>query len=161
MADQPYSTSIMEKLNAQNIILNKDIKPAATYVPYAQSGNLLFISGQLPFHPDGSLYTGKIGDNLTIENGQDAAKLCAIQIISCVYQHLDGDFDRIKRFVKLGGFVNSTTDFDKHHLVLNGASDFIKDIFGERGMHTRFAMGAGSLPLDVAVEIEAIIEIAE
>jgi enamine deaminase RidA (YjgF/YER057c/UK114 family) len=133
---------------------------AGAYVGYVQTGNQLFVAGQVPFWNGDLKYIGKVGDDLSIEDGQEAARICALNIIAQAKDALGGDLDRITRFVKLGGFVNCPTDFTQHPQVINGASNLIGEIFGEKGAHARFALGAGSLPLNVAVEIDAVIEVA-
>ena len=132
--------------------------PAANYVPYVISGNMLFVSGQISMDHSGRV-CGKLGDDYTVEQGQAAAKLCAINLIAQVKAACGGDLDRLKRVVKLGGFVNCTQDFDAHPMVINGASDFMVEVFGDAGRHARAAVGSSSLPLGVAVEIEGIFEI--
>ncbi len=134
-------------------------KAAGAYVGYVRSGNLLFVAGQVPFWNGELRHTGKVGLDLTLEEGQEAARVCALNIVAQAKAALDGDLDRVVRIVKLGGFVNCPTDFTQHPAVINGASNLIGEIFGEKGAHARFAMGAGSLPLNVAVEIDAVIEI--
>lgn len=147
------------KLAELGIDLKPAPKPAAAYVPYVQSGNLIFISGQVPF-VDGELtFKGKVGVDYSLEEGQECAKICALNILAVAKEACGGDLDRVKRVVKLGGFVNCPTDFEQHPAVINGASTFIGEVFGDKGLHSRFAVGAGSLPFNVAVEIEAIIEI--
>lgn len=132
--------------------------PAANYLPYSKHGNLLFTSGQLPL-ADGKLTAvGKLGDHITIEEGQAAARLCAINILAQAQAAL-GDLENIARIVKLTAFVASTPDFVSQHLVVNGASDFLAEVLGEAGPHARSAVGVPSLPLNAAVEIEAIIEV--
>ena len=133
-------------------------KPAGSYVQHYQSGNLIFVAGQIPFWNGELKHLGKVGADLSLEDGQEAARVCALNIIAQAKDAL-GDLDRVKRIVKLSGFVNCPTDFDAHPKVINGASDLMGEIFGEKGVHTRIALGAGSLPLNVAVEIDAIIEV--
>jgi len=134
--------------------------PAGSYVGYVVSGNQIFVSGQIPLWNGELKYTGKVGVDFTAEEGQEAAKVCALNIIAQVKDALGGDLDRVVKIVKLGGFVNCPTDFTAHPTVINGASDLMGAVFGEKGRHARFAMGAGSLPLNVAVEIDAIVEFA-
>lgn len=134
--------------------------PAGAYVGVVQTGNLLFVAGQVPFWNGERRHIGKVGTDLTVEQGQEAAGVCALNILAQAKAALGGDLDRITRIVKLGGFVNSAPDFDQHPVVINGASNLIGEIFGEEiGAHARFAMGAGSLPFNVAVEIDAMIEV--
>ncbi|MDJ0686316.1 MAG: RidA family protein [Alphaproteobacteria bacterium] len=151
---------IDERLAKMGVKLAAAPKPAAAYVPYVKTGNLVFISGQVPF-VDGELtFQGKVGVDFTLEEAQECARICALNILSVAKDACDGDLDRITRIVKLGGFVNCKDDFEQHPAVINGASNFMTDVFGEKGQHSRFAVGAGSLPFNVAVEIEAVIEIA-
>ncbi len=151
---------IDDKLTELGITLPQASAPAANYVPYCISGNLIFISGQLPMKDGNFTYQGKLGSDISQDQGIEAAKLCAINIIAQAKAALDGDLDKIVRIVKLGGFVNATPDFTNHPKVINGASDLMVEVFGDKGRHSRFAMGAGSLPLGVSVEIEAVIEFA-
>lgn len=131
--------------------------PAANYVPYTISGNLLVISGQVTFGPNGLEFVGKLGEDTDVATGQAAARLCAINILAQAKAAL-GDLDRITQVLKIQGFVNSTPDFKDHPTVINGASDFLVEILGEAGKHARAAVGMSSLPLGVAVEIDAMIE---
>lgn len=132
--------------------------PAANYVPYVQTGNLVFISGQVPNTGDGLLY-GKLGADASVEDGQEAAKVCALNLIAQMKAATGGDLDRVKRVVKLLGMVNSTPDFPDHPKVVNGCSDVMVEVFGDKGRHARSAVGVANLPFGVAVEVEAIIEI--
>lgn len=148
------------RLKELGIELPEAPKAAGAYVGYVQSGNLLFLAGQVPFWNGELRHVGKVGVELTIEQGQEAARVCALNLIAQTKLALDGDLDRVTRFVKLGGFVNCPTDFTQHPTVINGASNLIGEIFGDKGAHARFALGAGSLPLNVAVEIDAVVEFA-
>lgn len=132
--------------------------PAANYVPYVVSGNLVWVSGQIS-QDDSGLITGKLGADLEVEAGADAAKTCAIALLSQLKAATNGEIDRLKRVVKLVGFVNSTPDFVDQPKVINGASDFMVDALGSKGRHARSAVSAASLPFNVAVEIEAVFEI--
>jgi len=134
--------------------------PAANYVPFVISGDLVFISGQISKDGAGNMITGKLGDNMSVEAGQAAAKVCALNLIAQLKAACGGDLDRLTRVVKLGGFVNCTPDFTDHPAVINGASDFIGAVFGDVGAHARAAVGCSSLPLGVAVEIEGIFQIS-
>lgn len=134
--------------------------PAANYVPYVISGDLVFISGQISKDGAGNMITGKLGENMSVEAGQAAAKVCALNLIAQLKSACGGDLDRLTRVVKLGGFVNCTPDFTDHPSVINGASDFIGAVFGDAGTHARAAVGCSSLPLGVAVEIEGIFQIS-
>lgn len=131
--------------------------PAANYVPFVQVGETLYVSGQISNGPDG-LITGKLGDNMATEAGAGAAKTCAINLLAQVKAACGGNLDRLVRVVKLTGFVNSTADFTEQPKVINGASDFLVEVLGDAGRHSRSAVGA-SLPLGVAVEIEGIFQI--
>lgn len=133
--------------------------PAANYLPYVISGNQVFVSGQISQNADG-LIKGKIGAELTVEDGAAAAKACAISLLAQLKAATGGDIDRMVRLVKLVGFVNSTADFTDQPKVINGASDFFVEALGDAGRHARSAVSAASLPFGVAVEIEAIFEIA-
>lgn len=133
--------------------------PAANYVPVVQTGNLLFVSGQISRSPDGEEIAGKLGVDLTIEEGQRAARICALNILAQVKATV-GDLDRITRIVRLNGFVNSAPDFTDHPKVINGASDLMGQVLGEKGKHSRCALGVAGLPFGVAVEIDAVVEVA-
>lgn len=132
--------------------------PAANYVPFVQSGKLIFVSGQVSAGPDG-LIKGRLGDDMSVEDAAEAARACALSLLAQLRAACDGDLDRLVRVVKLTGFVNSTPDTGDQPLVINGASDLLVDILGEAGRHSRSAVGA-VLPFGVAVEIEAIFEVA-
>ncbi|MGY9045502.1 endoribonuclease [Puniceibacterium antarcticum] len=132
--------------------------PAANYVPFVLSGKMLYVSGQISNGP-GGLIMGKLGDGMAVEDGAAAAKACALSLLAQVKEALDGDLSRLKRVVKLTGFVNSTSSFTDQPKVINGASDTFVEILGDAGRHARSAVSAASLPLGVAVEIEGIFEI--
>lgn len=132
--------------------------PAANYVPFLKSGNLVFISGQISANADGMI-KGKLGDELTTQQGAEAARTCAISLLAQVKAACDGDLSRLVRVVKLTGFVNSTPDFGEQSVVINGASDVLVEVLGDAGRHTRSAVSAASLPFGVAVEIEGIFEV--
>ncbi|NNF90079.1 MAG: RidA family protein [Boseongicola sp.] len=134
--------------------------PAANYVPYVISGNLIFVSGQISIAADGSLITGKLGAELDTEAGAKAAERCALGLMAQAKAACGGDFSRLKRVVKLTGFVNSTPEYTEQPKVVNGASDLLVAVLGEAGRHSRSAVGSGALPLGVAVEIEGIFELA-
>lgn len=154
------SGTISARLQALGITLPPAPAPVANYVPTAIVGDLLFVSGQISKAADGSLVTGKLGGGLDIEKGRHAARLCALNILAQANAELGG-LDRIQRIVKLTGFVNAAPAFTDHPQVVNGASDLLVEILGERGRHTRSAVGVAGLPLDAAVEVEAIIAIAK
>ena len=149
-----------EKLKELNIDLPKAAAPVGSYVATKEVGKLLYISGQISIDQNGNLIKGKLGKNLSVEEGYEAAKRCALSIVSQTKNHLSGNLSRVKSCIKLTGFVNSTDDFTEQPKVINGASDTIVKIFGEAGMHARAAVSANSLPLGVAVEVDAIFEIS-
>ena len=154
------SGKIDARLKELGIALPTPPAPVASYVPYVVSGNLVFISGQVTMSPDGLKYVGKVGKDISLEDGKAAARLCAINVIAQVKAACGGDLDRVKRCVKVGVFVNATPDFAQHPEVANGASDLFVEVFGDAGRHARAAVGAGSLPRGVAAEVEAVFEIA-
>ena len=157
--DEEKELVVSEKLKKLNIELPNAPAPVGAYVAYKKVGKLLFISGQLPIDLDGKMIKGKIGKNLTLEDGQKASKLCVVNILAQAKKAMDGDLKKIKNCIKITGFVNSTDDFTEQPKVINGASDLIASIFGDSGMHTRAAVSANSLPLGVAVEVDAIFEL--
>ena len=132
--------------------------PAANYVPYVREGDLLFISGQVSVSPDLGV-NGKLGESLAVEDGQRAARVCALNILAQARAALDGDLDRIRRLVRITVFVASAPSFIEQHLVANGASDLLVEVLGDRGRHTRAAIGMASLPADAAVEVDAIVAV--
>tara|TARA_Y100001970_G_scaffold15006_1_gene16913 strand:- start:2052 stop:2507 length:456 start_codon:yes stop_codon:yes gene_type:complete len=150
--------SIEENLKKLNINLPKAPDPVGAYVASKIVGNLVFISGQLPLNSTGELMKGKIGKELNLEQGQEAAKFCALNIIAQL-KKICGSLDKVKGCVKITGYVNSIDSFTDQPKVINGASDLISKIFGDKGKHTRAAVSVNSLPLGVAVEIEGIFEI--
>ncbi|MDP9809256.1 enamine deaminase RidA (YjgF/YER057c/UK114 family) [Rhizobium tibeticum] len=154
------SDQIAARLKDMGISLPEAAAPAANYVPYVISGNLLYISGQLPLEGGKIAVSGHLGKNVDVEAGQRAAELCAINILSQARAALGGDLGRIKRVIKLNGFVASASDFVEQHLVINGASNLIAGVLGEAGKHARAAVGMAALPMNAAVEIDAIVEIA-
>lgn len=149
---------IHAKLNELGLTLPDAPAPAANYVPFVISGKQVFISGQIPVGPDG-LVCGKVGIDLTVEQGAATAQLCALALLAQANAAVDGDFSKIKRLVKLVGFVNSGPDFTDQPTVINGASNLMVAAMGDAGRHARSAVSAGALPLGVAVEIEAIFEL--
>ncbi len=151
---------IESKLAELGISLPEAAAPAANYVPFVKTGNQLFISGQIPMTAEGIQFQGKLGDTMQTEQGAEAAKLCAINLIAQM-KAATGDLDKVARVVKLVGFVNSTLDFTEQPAVINGASNFMVDVFGDKGRHARSAVSAASLPFGVAVEVEAIVELSE
>lgn len=150
---------IAARLKELGITLPASPAPAANYVPFVQTGNLLFIAGQVPTRDGKDTHTGKLGGNLSIEDGQAAARQCAINILAQVNAALAGDLDRVVRCVRLTGFVNCTPDFGGQPQVVNGASDLMVEVFGDAGRHARAAVGSVSLPRNVAVEVDAIFEV--
>lgn len=152
--------SIDARLAELGIELPQASTPAANYVPYAVTGNQVFVAGQVPFWNGELTSIGRLGDDFSIEQGQQAARTCALNVIAQLKQACGGDLDRITRIVKLGCFVNCTADFTKHPVVANGASDLMVEIFGDKGKHARFAVGVNVLPMGVAVEVDAVAEIA-
>ena len=150
---------IEDKLKKLNIILPEPKAPVGAYVATKIVGKLLFISGQISIDENTKLITGKIGKDLNLDQGYNAAKRCGLSIIAHVKSACGGDLDKIKSCVKLTGYVNSTDDFKDQPKIINGASDIIAKIFDEKGEHTRAAISVNSLPLGVAVEVDAIFEI--
>ncbi len=148
-------TSFDQKLASLQIILPVPPQAVANYVPYVIAGNLVIISGQLPLKEGAVAFKGKVGQDLSLEEGQAAARLCAINILTQLKEACGGDLARVKRCVRLGGFVNCGTDFTDHPKVINGASDLMADVFGDIGRHARAAVGVNALPLGSAVEVEA------
>lgn len=147
-----------EKLKQMGVSIPEVVKPLAAYIPATQVGNLVMTSGQVPISEGKVKYQGKVGKDLTEEEGMNAAKLCALNCLSAI-KSVTGNLDKIKRVVKLTVFVSSAEGFTAQPKVANGASEFIGDIFGEAGKHVRSAVGVSELPLDSAVEIEMIVEI--
>ena len=148
-----------ENLKKLNITLPKANDPVGSYVATKISGNLLYISGQISIDADGKLIKGKVGKDFNTEQAYKAAQRCALNIIAQAKKACSDDLSKIKSCIKLTGFVNSTDDFIEQPKVINGASDLIKDVFGSNGTHTRAAVSTNSLPLGVAVEVDAIFEI--
>ncbi len=152
------SASIDDRLNALGIVLPAAAAPAANYVPYSTSGNLLFTSGQLPLANGKLVATGRLGRDLDTAAGREAAKACAINVLAQA-KAATGDLGRIRKLVKITVFVASTPDFTEQHLVANGASDLLVEVLGDAGKHARSAIGTASLPLNAPVEVEAVFEI--
>ena len=148
------------RLQELGITLPEAAAPVANYVPYVVTGNLVFVSGQVTIENGEFKFVGKLGGDVSLEDGQAAAKLCATNIIAQLKSACGGDLDRVTRIVKLGGFVNSTPEFTDQPKVINGASDLMVEVFGDKGRHARAAVSAGSLPVGVAVEIDCVAEIA-
>ncbi len=151
--------SVYEKLKAHGIVLPPVSTPAAAYVPFVQTGNLIFISGHIA-RQEGKPWVGQLGRNIFTEEGKRAARAIAVDLIGTLHAAV-GDLNRVKRIVKLMSLVNSTPDFTEQHLVTNGASELIGQIFGDKGAHARSAFGVAQIPMGACVEIEMIAEIAE
>jgi enamine deaminase RidA (YjgF/YER057c/UK114 family) len=151
--------SISQRLTDKGITLPEASAPAANYVPFVQVGNIVYVSGQIS-RDDAGLILGVLGENMSVEDGAAAAKTCALQLLAQVKAACGGDLDRLKRVVKLTGFVNSAKEFTDQPAVINGCSDFLVEALGDAGRHARSAVSAGALPLGVAVEIEGIFEVA-
>jgi enamine deaminase RidA (YjgF/YER057c/UK114 family) len=150
---------IDQRLIELEIELPAPAAPAANYVPYVISGSLVFVSGQITAWNGEIKYTGIVGDNRTLEDGYQAARICGLNLISQFKAACGGDLDRVQKVVKLGGFVATTPEFKKHPLVINGTSNVMAEVFGDKGQHARFAVGASSLPVDTLVEIDGIFEV--
>jgi enamine deaminase RidA (YjgF/YER057c/UK114 family) len=148
-----------ENLKARGIELPVIAKPVANYVPWVKSGNFVFVSGQLPFVDGKITHNGQVGVTVSIDDASNEARKCAINILACVRAACGGDLSRVKRIVKLTGYVACAAGFADHPKVINGASNLFAEIFGETGQHARAAVGVSSLPLNAAVEIEAIVEV--
>lgn len=149
---------IENRLRALQIGLPTPSTPGANYVQFVRSGNLVFLTGQLAQWNGERRFVGKLGREFDVEQGRQAARLCALNLIAHLRTALDGDLDRVTRCVRVAGYVNSTPDFVGQSQVVNGASDLFVEIFGEAGRHTRMAVGVSALPYDVAVEVEAVFE---
>jgi enamine deaminase RidA (YjgF/YER057c/UK114 family) len=150
-----------QRLKELGFTLPTPVAPVANYVPYVISGSQVFISGQVSVTADGTLFTGRLGEDLSVEQGQEAARACGLNLIAQMKDACGGDLSRVKRVVKLGGFVcssfaSSALDIPK---IVNGCSDLMVDVFGDAGKHARFAVGVPALPLDCAVEIDAVVDI--
>jgi enamine deaminase RidA (YjgF/YER057c/UK114 family) len=152
------TTNVYDQLAALNITLPAVAIPAAAYLPFVQSGNLVFLSGHLP-KKDGQVITGQLGKNVTTEEGKAAARLIAIDLMGTL-QAAVGDLNKVKRIVKVMSLVNSTADFTEQHLVTNGCSELLGEVFGDAGKHARSAFGVAQIPLGACVEIELIAEVA-
>lgn len=147
------------RLSELGLTLPQAAAPAANYVPYVQSGNLVFVSGQITLENGDLKFVGRVGEDFTTEQAYEAAKLCGLNLIAQVKAACGGDLDRVTRVVRLGGFVNCTPDFTDQPKVINGASDLMAEVFGDAGKHARAAVGVNSLPLGVAVEVDGVFEI--
>ena len=148
-----------ENIKKLELVIPEPAVAVANYVPYKIMNNTMYISGQAPIQNGEILYKGKVGYDVSLEDGIKAAELCCINIVAALKKEIDGDWNKLDSFLKLGGFVNCNSDFIDQPKVINGASDLLVSIFGEQGRHTRFAVGSNSLPLGIAVEIDAIIQL--
>lgn len=151
--------TVAERLKELGITIATPRPPQANYVPSVRAGNLVFLSGTGPYLPDGGLITGKVGSDLTVERGYEAARWTMLALLANLQVEI-GDLERVVRVVKLLGMVNCTPEFTRQPEVINGASDLLVEIFGERGRHARSAVGMIALPRDISVEIEMIVEVA-
>ena len=151
---------ITARLAELGVLLPQTQPPVANYLPYVTAGALVHISGQLPMADGRPIALGKLGREISVEQGQAAARQCLLNILAHLRNACDGDLDRVVRIVRLGGFVACVPEFTQHPAVINGASDLAVEIFGDAGRHARAAVGVASLPLDAAVEIDAIVQIA-
>ena len=150
---------IASRIKELGIELPNAASPAANYIPFVLSGNQVVISGQIPFWNGELVGLGKLGSNLTVEEGANIARVCALNLLAQLQVASGGDLDRVSRVVKLGGFVNCTETFTDQPEVINGASDLMVEVFGDIGRHARFAVGVGSLPRGVAVEVDGVFEL--
>jgi enamine deaminase RidA (YjgF/YER057c/UK114 family) len=152
--------SFYDKLSSLNITLAAPAAPVAAYVMHVQTGNLVFVSGHIARKEDGSIWAGQLGRNIGTEEGKLAARGVAIAIMGTLQEACGGDLNRVKRIVKLTSLVNSTPDFTEHHIVTNGASELLGEVFGDAGKHARAAFGVAQIPLGACVEIDMVVEIA-
>lgn len=152
-------STIETRLTELGITLPQAAAPAANYVPYVKTGNLVVISGQITLENGELKYVGRVGQDFSTEEAYEAAKLCGLNLIAQLKAACDGDLERVKRVVRLGGFVNCTSEFTDQPKVINGASDLMAEVFGDIGVHARAAVGVNSLPLGVAVEVEGMFEV--
>lgn len=155
-----YDYNVEERIKELGIVLRDPGVPIANYLNSVKSGNIVFMSGNGPRRPDGSFITGKIGTDLTIEEGYEAARLTAIEQLSVLKAQI-GDLNKVERIIKVFGMVNSEPSFTQHPAVINGFSDLMVEIFGERGRHARAAVGMGSLPMNIPCEIDMIVQVQE
>ncbi|MGH6942602.1 MAG: RidA family protein [Geminicoccaceae bacterium] len=154
------ASAIERRLLERGLELPPAAAPAGSYVPYTISAKLRFVSGQLPVRNGKVAITGRLGESVGLEQGQEAARLCALNLLAQAKSACAGDLDRLARCLRLGGFVASTPDFTEHAKIVNGASDLIALAMGDAGKHARLAVGCAGLPLDAAVEVEATFELA-
>ena len=151
--------SVYEKLKALNITLPEVAMPAAAYLPYMQTGNLVFLSGHIA-KQNGQPWVGKLGENMTTEEGKQAARAVAVDLMGTLQHACGGDLNRVKRIVKVMSLVNSSTSYTEQHLVTNGCSELLGEVFGDAGKHARSAFGVAQIPLGCCVEIELMAELA-
>lgn len=152
--------SIEQKLKEMGIVIPEPVKPLASYIPAVQVGKLVYTSGQIPMKDGKLLYTGKVGKEVTPEQANEAAKLCAINCLSAI-KGVVGNLDKIDKVFKVVGFVNSAPGFNAQPKVINGASDFLGEVFGDAGKHARSAVGVSDLPIDAPVEVEVIVSLKD
>jgi enamine deaminase RidA (YjgF/YER057c/UK114 family) len=157
---ETYAQTPEQKIADMGMVLSSPPAPMANYVRAVRTGNLVFLSGHGPSKPDGGLVQGKVGQSITLEEGKEAARLTGIALLSSLKAEIQ-DLSKVKRIVKVLGMVNATPDFTQHPMVINGFSDFMIAVFGEKGKHARSAIGVASLPSNMAVEIEMIVEIED
>ena len=155
------TVNVESRLTEHQIELPQTTPSVANYVPFVLSGRTLYISGQITVWNGELRYQGKLGKNVSIDEGYQAARLCGLNLLAQLKSACGGDLNRVTRVIKLGGFVNCSPDFKEHPAVINGASDLMVDVFADAGRHSRFAVGASSLPLGVAVEIDGTFEISK
>lgn len=153
-------TAVEVRIRTLGYALPAPAAPIASFVPYTVQGDMVFVSGQLPLGPSGLQHLGKLGAEISLEEGQKAAALCALNVVAQLRHACDGDLGLVRRCLRLGVFINATPDFTQHPEVANGASDLIVGIFGEQGRHARAAVGVGSLPRGVCVEVEGLFLIS-
>jgi enamine deaminase RidA (YjgF/YER057c/UK114 family) len=156
---QDAAPSAEQRLRERGIQLPQANAPVANYVPAVRTGNLVFLSGTGPFRPDGTLATGKVGRDVTVEEAYQHARLTGLVLLAALRRAV-GSLDTVTRVVKVFGMVNAVPEFTEHPRVINGCSDLFVEVFGDRGRHTRSAVGMGSLPFNITVEIEAVVEVA-
>jgi enamine deaminase RidA (YjgF/YER057c/UK114 family) len=154
------SARVAARLKELSLVLPDAPAPVANYVPAARAGNLLYVSGQIPLEGGKPQFIGKLGREIGVEQGQQAARLCALNVLAQARAALGGDLDRVVRCVRVGGFVNCTPEFTDQPQVVNGASDLFVAVLGDAGRHARAAVGCASLPRGVAVEVEAVFEVS-
>lgn len=152
--------SVKDRLEELGIELPEPVAPVANYVPFVRAGNLIAVSGQVSITPGGKKISGRVPDEVSLEHAVEAARMCGINIIAQLNAALDGDLERVKRVIRLGAFVRCADDFTDQPKVANGASDLMVEVFGDKGRHARAAVGVNALPLGVAVEVDAIVEVS-